>query len=160
MAKLTQYFKDRLRISLENACTTHKDGLGSRDGIWRLLIALGLLAVFGLQTLASDPKFSLSFFFAGFVAIYSGLIYKARNVMILILVGVVIGALVNTVFFAVLESFSKGECFGGMCLIVIGIVLFGWSSSLKRGDKPEGWEDTTEKTKQKARRRTSRKGGK
>ncbi len=144
----------RIRQSWKNSKEAHKKGLQTGEGRIRLLIAVVLLVLFSWQLVSTDMKLGLSFVFAGSMAIYAGHIYKGEEVIGLVLGGVILASVIPTLFPVISESFSNGDYIGIAVLIVLGIVVWLWSDSLKKGEKPDERRATSRKsTRRNTRRR-------
>ena len=124
--------------SWNNNKIIHKKALKKSENILRFFIAIFLYSIISWALIHDDLKLGLSFLFAGAIAIYAGYIYKARQTMGLVLVGVALAStLIPTFFPGIKESFEKGDYIGMVVLILFGILFWYYSSQLKKGEIPE-----------------------
>jgi hypothetical protein len=85
----------------------------------------------------SNWKNGISLLFSGSTAIFSGVIYKGRNVMALVVAGVLIGATVLPVFLGAWNSISGGDTVGALITAAVGVFIWIYSATLKSGNIPE-----------------------
>lgn len=153
---MRQFIKERAVKSWQNSLRSHRFYLKKDENKLRLAIAAGLFLYFFTYLLDTDWKLAVSFMFAGGMALYSGVVYKGREVMGFVLVGVVLAAtLPNVLVPGIRESFSQGNYVGTAILIGVGIYLFNSSSTLKKGSIPEDWTKR-EKPKRKQKRKRAK----
>jgi hypothetical protein len=154
IAALGQFIKELAIKSWQNSMESHRRNLKKRENQGRLAMGVLLFILFFLQLLDSDVKLAASFMFAGGMALYTGTIYKGREVMGFVLVGVVLAAtLPNMLIPGIRESFAQGNYIGMVVLIGLGIYIFYWSSTLKKGEIPSDW---AAQDKPKTRRRRAK----
>ena len=153
MDSLKRYLKKKGKESWRNSKRIHSVWLRKEEGWLRLGISILVLIFISWSLLDTDWKLGFSFIFAGSMAIYSGLIYKSRDVMILVLIGVILGTVVPTLIPSLWESYSNGDYIGAVFLLGLGIVIWLWSSTLKKGNIPQDWSEKRKVGKVKRRRR-------
>lgn len=148
---LWQTIQIRAKRSWQNSLKIHNKALTKSEGQLRLAIALILVALFSYALIPDNTKLGISFLFAGLMAIYAGYIYKGREVIGLVLVGVALAStLIPSFFPGIKESLNQGDYVGMIVLILFGVFFWYFSGQLKKGEVPEFGE-------RKPRKRTKRK---
>lgn len=123
-------------IVYENFNRRHRSKLGKKENILRFFISIFILYIFSKALLETDWRLGASFIFAGATAVWFGYIYRGRDVMGLVLVGVILGSLVSALAPDAWKALSSGDFIGAV--IVIGIMgyLYFASREFKRGRRP------------------------
>ena len=123
----------RIRLSWTNAKRTHSYWLKKSEGLILLLIALIIWLPLSQQLLSDDIKLGISFFIAGFMAIYSGAIYRDERVMGIVVVGVFLATIVPQLLFDAWTAFQFSDWISAIVLFGFAIYLWYWSGEMKRG---------------------------
>lgn len=146
--------KIRAKRSWGNNKKIHKRALKKSENRWRLFIAVLLYVIISWALIQDDIKLGLSFLFAGAIAIYAGHIYKDRQAMGLVLVGVALAStLIPSFFPSVKESFKQGDYIGMLILILFGIFFWYFSGQLKKGEIPDFGDKPDSKPRTRKRRK-------
>ena|GEM_PF-5726840 len=85
----------------------------------------------------SDIKLGLSFAFAGFMAIYTGVIYKGGHVIVFVIVGIILAMPVPPMVLEGLKLGIRGDWISAITLFILGLCLWILSSRLKKGESLE-----------------------
>ncbi len=117
----------------------HVKRLRRQENQIRLGIALVFYGLIVWAIIQDDVMLGLSFMLAGGIAIFTGAIYKSKEVMWLVLVGVAIGTVVPTLARDALDSYGNGDYVGAIILIVFAVFFWLLASSFKKGDPPNDW---------------------
>jgi len=133
---LIRFIKQRAKESWENSKRVHKKGFSTGEGKIRLVIAVFLLLPFSWQLFATEWKIGLSFLFAGSMAIYAGYIYKGREVLGYVLVGVALATVIPSLLPSISESYKNTDYIGMLILILVGVLIWYLSSQLRKGETP------------------------
>ena len=150
LPKLVRYLIRRVKRSYAPSREIHLISLRHKEGWLRLAIALALAAFISWQLLRYDLKTGILFSLSSCLAIYSGMIYKSRVAIFLVLIGAIMGALAFTVVpRLVLWWGGDWIVLGVYVLIMLSIWL--WSVWLKRVKVPKEWKE------EQAQKRTPRK---
>ena len=105
--------------SWHNNTNIHKKALKKDENKLRLGISVFLYMLLSWAIIQDYIKLGLSFIFAGATAIYAGYIYKGRQTMGLVLVGVALASMLIPTFFPAIEqSFKQGDYVGVLILIL------------------------------------------
>jgi len=150
---LTRKIKSIANRSWGNAKKTHQKGLKKDEGRIRLAIALLVLTLFSWALIPDDTKLGLSFLFAGVMAIYAGYIYKGREVMGLVIAGVILATIIPSLLPSISESYKNVDYIGMFILILFGVFIWYFSSRLKMGEIPTFEESKTTKRRSRNRRK-------
>jgi hypothetical protein len=124
-------------IIKDNFTKRHLKRLQKRENVVRLGISIFILYVLARALLESDLMLGISFIIAGLTAIWFGYVYKGRDVMILVLVGVVIGTFISILAPNAWGALSSGDFISAV--IVIGLIIYFYriSSDYKKGKRPK-----------------------
>ena len=133
---LIRFIKQRAKESWKHSKRVHKKGFSTDEGKIRLVIAIFLLLPFSWQLFATEWKIGLSFLFAGSMAIYAGYIYKGREVLGYVLVGVALATVIPSLLPGISESYKNTDYIGMLILILVGVLIWYLSSQLKKGEIP------------------------
>ena len=125
------------RIVYDNFNKRHRKKLQKGENILRLTISIFLLYVFSKALLETDWRLGISFIFAGLTAVWFGYVYRGREVIGLVLVGVIIGSLVTALAPDAWEAFSSGDFIGAAVIVGIMIYLYVVSREYKKGRRPK-----------------------
>jgi len=123
-------------IIYDNYNKRHRDKLRNSENILRLVIALFMLYILSKALLDADWRLGVSFIIAGLTAVWFGYIYRGREVMGLVLVGVIIGSLVTVLAPDAWQALSTGDFIGAVVIIGIMIYLYFISREYKKGKRP------------------------
>ena len=116
----------------------------------RLAIAIGLAAVIAWQLLRYDLKMGLSFTLSSFLAIYTGLIYKTRAAIALVLLAVFLGILAFSLIPYLLQSIENSDYMGMIEMLLIILFVWLWAQRLRDVEIPKDWQEAeVPKTKKK-----------
>jgi len=148
----TSQIKIRAKRSWENSKTIHRKALKKNEGKTRLVIAIVFLIVFSWALLQDNILLGLSFLYAGSVAIYAGYIYKGREVMGYVLIGVAIASVIPSLLPSISESYKNADYIGVLILILFGVFMWYISSRLKKGEASDFEESETRKRRPRKRR--------
>jgi hypothetical protein len=99
-----------------------------------------LAGVIAWQLLRNDLKMGISFSIASFLAIYSGIIYKSRAAIVLVIVGIIMGTLAFRLVPELQNRFASGDYVGLGIILFIMLVIWMWAQSLKEGEVPRDWK--------------------
>ena len=124
------------QIAYDNFNKRHRVRLRKRENILRLMISIFIFYIFSKALLDTDWRLGLSFIFASLTAIWYGYIYRGRDVMGLVFVGVVIGSLVTVLAPDAWRALSGGDFIGAAAIVGIMIYFYFTSRELKRGRRP------------------------
>lgn len=124
-------------IIYDNFNKRHRNRLGKGENMLRLIISIFILYIFSKTLLETDWKLGVSFIIAGLTAIWFGYIYRGRDVMGLVLVGVIIGTLVTALAPDAWKALSGGDFIGAVVIGSLMIYLYFKSRELKRGRRPK-----------------------
>ena len=124
-------------IVYDNFNKRHRKKLQKGENVLRLTISIFILYVFSKALLETDWRLGISFIFAGLTAIWFGYIYRGREVMGLVLVGVIIGTLVTALAPDAWKAFSSGDFIGAAVIVGIMIYLYLISREYKKGRQPK-----------------------
>ena len=127
----------RMRLSWKNSKTTHSYWLRKSEGWTFLLIALIFWLPISWQLLIDDWKLGISFLIFGFIAIYSGAIYRDQRVMGIIVVGVCLATVVPQFLSDAWVAFNYGDWISSTVLLGFAIYFWYWSGEMKKGRIPE-----------------------
>jgi hypothetical protein len=125
------------KASFENAIKIHKYHLRKQSGWYNLIFAIIIYLAFAASLVSSDIKIGLSFIFSGFMALYTGVIYKGEHVMGYVLVGVILGTTVLPTLSEGWKSGIHGDWISAIVVFCLGVYLWVQSSRLKKGELPE-----------------------
>ena len=131
-----QKIKDFAKRSWENNKIVHKKALKKSEGRWCLFIALLVLIIFSWVLIPDAPSLGLSFLFAGSMAIYAGYIYKGEHVMGYVLAGVILATIIPSLLPSISDSYKNADYIGMIILLFLGILIWYYSSRLKKGEIP------------------------
>lgn len=123
-------------IIYDNYNKRHRNKLQKGENVLRLIIALFILYILSKALLGTDWRLGVSFVIAGLTAVWFGYIYRGREVMGLVLVGVIIGTLVTALAPDAWQALSSGDFIGVAVIISIMIYLYFTSREYKRGRRP------------------------
>jgi hypothetical protein len=143
------FFVRRLKQSWENARRVHLSRLRTDEGRIRLGIAILLYVLLSWAIVQDDLRLGFSFVFAGFIAIYTGVIYKRRDSFAYVIGGVILATAVLPTFLDAWKAIKNGEWIGAIIVFCLGILLWFWSSRMKAGEPPviEGRRIPTRRTR-------------
>jgi len=129
---------DRFLVNLgwANSKRTHSSRLTTKEGRSRLAIALLLYLVLSWVLIQDERRLGLSSVFAGFVAIYSGVIYKRQEAFAYVVGGVLLATAVIPTLTDAYETFKNGEWLGAVIILALGVLLWYWTSRMKAGEPP------------------------
>ncbi len=119
-----------------NYIKRHRSRLRNNENILRLFLAIFLLFIISRALLASDWRLGIFFIIAGTVAIWFGYIYRNRDVILLVLIGVVIGTIVTILAPDAWKAFKAGDYIGAAVIIGIMAYFYLKSRGLKKGKRP------------------------
>ncbi|MFC1951054.1 hypothetical protein ACFLXN_01425 [Chloroflexota bacterium] len=160
LPKLVRYLLRRLKGSFVRSRQIHRISLKRKEGWLRLAIAVALAGLIAWQLLRTEFKTGITFCLSSSLAIYSGLIYKSRAAIVLVLVGAMLGVLAFSLVPYLQKSVGSGDYIGVGVVLVVMLSIWLWSSRLKKADIPDDWKEpevpqkTTNKTPNKAPVRT------
>lgn len=126
----------RLRISIRNSKKIHSYWLRRNEGLVRLVIALLIYIILLPSLFGTSILLGLSFLFSGFIAIFTGVIYKGRDVMAYVLGGVLLGMTVLPTLFGAWDAVQEGDWIGAIIVFFLGVFLWLWSTRMKAGKPP------------------------
>ena len=125
-----------MRVVVKNFNQRHRIQLREHENILRLFISIFILYIFSRALLETNLWLGLSFILAGCTAIWYGYVYRRREVMYLVLVGVIIGTLVTLLAPNTWQALSTGDIFSFIVILGLMIYLFRLSSKYKKGKYP------------------------
>jgi len=125
------------RIVYDNFNKRHRKRLQKGENVLRLIISIFILYVFSKALLETDWRLGVSFIFTGLTAMWFGYVYRGREVMGLVLVGVIIGTLVTALAPDAWKAFSSGDLIGAAVIVGIMIYLYLISREYKKGRQPK-----------------------
>ncbi len=150
LPKLARYLAKRAKESLLRARHIHRISLRHKEAKIRLAIAIGLAAVIAWQLLRYDLKMGLSFTLSSFLAIYTGLIYKTRAAIALVLLAVFLGILAFSLIPYLLQSIENSDYMGMIAMLLIILFVWLWAQRLRDVEIPKDWQEAeVPKTKNK-----------
>ena len=141
MPKIIRFLIRRIKRSLQRSRQLHSISLRRKEGWLRLAIALALAALISWQLMRSDIKTGTAFTFSCFMAIYSGLIYKSRAAIILVLVAVFLGVLAFSLIAYLKSSIRSGDYIGMGVVLLVMVSIWLWSVKLKWAEVPKEWQE-------------------
>jgi len=103
-------------------------------------VAVGLAGVIAWQLLRYDLKMGISFSIASSLAIYSGIIYKSRAAIVLVIVGIILGTLAFQLVPELRNRIENGDYMGLGVILFVMLVIWIWSQNLKEGVVPRDWK--------------------
>ncbi len=137
LAWIWQRIQVRVTRSWYNNKLVHKRALKKSENVLRLGIAVLLYVMVSWAIVQDDVRLGLSFVFAGALAIYAGHIYKGRQTMGLVLIGVAIAStLIPSFFPSIKDAFKQGDYIGMLVFILFGLFFWYYSGQLKKGEIP------------------------
>ena len=153
--KLARYLARRIKKSFLRSRQIHRISLKRKEGWIRLAIALALAMVIAGQLMRSDVKIGTAFTFSCFMAIYSGLIYKSRAAIVLVLVAVILGVMAFSLVPYLKESIDNGDYIGTGVVLLVMVAIWLWSVKLKWAEVPKEWQEPelSPKTNQRQRKK-------
>jgi len=146
---IKDFFMRHIKQSWENAKRVHHSRLRTDEGRFRLGIAILLYVLSSWAILQDDLKLGFSFIFAGFIAIYTGVIYKRRDSFAYVIGGVILATVVIPTLLDAWKAIKNGEWIGAIIVFCLGVLLWYWSSRMKAGEPPiiEGRRMSTRRTR-------------
>lgn len=160
LTTIKEFLIRRIKQSWKNAKRVHSSRLRTDEGRLRLGIAILIYLLLSWALLQDDLKLGLSFVFAGFIAIYTGVIYKRRDSFAYVIGGVILATAVIPTFLDAWKAIKNGEWIGAIIVFCLGVLLWYWSSRMKAGEPLDLSIDRRPKRKRKTRtphqRRSSR----
>ena len=139
--KLVRYLAKRTKESLVRARHIHRISLKHKEARVKLVIAIGLTTVIAWQLLRYDLKMGLSFALSSFLAIYSGLIYKTRAAIALVLLAVFLGILAFSLIPYLLRSIENSDYMGMIAMLLIILFVWLWAQRLRDVEIPKNWRE-------------------
>lgn len=133
---MKEFLIRRIKQSWDNAKRVHSSRLRTDEGRIRLGIAVLLYVLLSWSILQSDLKLGLSFLFAGFIAIYTGVIYKRRDSFAYVIGGVILATAAIPTFLDAWKAIKNGEWIGAIIVFCLAVLLWYWSSRMKAGEPP------------------------
>lgn len=147
LPKLARYLVRRAKESYPRARYIHGIALKHKEARIRLAIAIGLAAVIAWQLLRYDLKIGLSFTLSSFLAIYSGLIYKTRAAIALVLLAAFLGALAFSLLPRLLRSIENSDYVGMIAMLLIILFVWLWAQRLRDVEIPKEWRKEEEEAR-------------
>ena len=144
LPKLVRYLARRAKESFVRARHIHSIALKHKEAKIRLAIAIGLATVIAWQLLRYDLKMGLSFTLSSFLAIYSGLIYKTRAAIALVLLAVFLGVLAFSLLPRLLQSIENSDYMGMIAMLLIILFVWLWAQRLRDVEIPKEWKKEEE----------------
>jgi len=124
------------QLTYSNFNKRHRDKLRKGRNIVQLAISIFILYFLSKALLETDWRLGFSLILAGLTAIWFGYIYRGREVMGLVLVGVIIGSLVTALAPNAWQALSSGDFIGGAVIIFLMVFLYFMSREYKKGRRP------------------------
>jgi len=150
LPKLTRYLTKRAQESFVRARQIHGIALKHKEAKIRLATAIALAAVIAWQLYRYDLKMvGLSFTLSSFLAIYSGLIYKTRAAIVLVLLAVFLGVLAFSLMPYLLRSIENSDYMGMIAMLLIILFVWLWAQRLRDVELPKDWKQAEVPKKQK-----------
>ena len=125
------------QIALANYGKRHRDKLREPENVIRLLISVFIMYIIAWSLLETDRRLGFSFIVAGITAIWFGYVYRGREVMGLVLVGVIVGTLVTLLAPSAWKAFSSGDIAGAVIILALISFFYYISSQYKKGKHPK-----------------------
>ena len=122
--------------SFNNAIKVHKRYLRKSNGLYILLFSGLIYFILSYALIKSDIKIGISFIFSGFIAIFTGAIYKYDNAIGYVLGGCALATVILPTFLGAWESFQGGDWIGALIVFGLGIILWIYSNRMKSGKPP------------------------
>ncbi len=124
-------------IIKDNYNKRHRKRLQKSENVIRLGISIFILYAFSRALLESDWRLGISFIIAGLTAIWFGYIYRGRDVMVLVFIGVVIGTFITVLTPNAWSAFSSGDIIS--VIIIVGLIMYFYklSNEYKKGKRPK-----------------------
>jgi len=136
LMSIKEFLVRRIKQSWKNAKKVHSSRLRKDEGRIRLVIAVVLYVLLSWALLQDDLKLGLSFLFAGFIAIYTGVIYKRQDSFAYVIGGVLLATAVLPTFLDAWKVIKNGEWIGAIIVFGLGVLLWYWSNRMKAGEPP------------------------
>jgi len=134
LAKALRWILTELaQIIYDNYNERHRSKLRKGENLLRLGISIFILFFISKALLETDWRLGLSFIVAGLTAIWFGYIYRGREVMGLVLIGVIIGSLVTLLAPDAWQAFSSGDFVGGAIIVFLMAFFYFISREYKKG---------------------------
>lgn len=133
---MKEWLIDRLNRSIRNSLRIHNYWLRRSEGLVRLGIASLIYFLLLSSLFSTSTLLGLSFLFSGFIAIFTGVIYKSRDAMSYVLGGVLLGTTVLPTLLGAWEATKEGDWIGALIVFALGIFLWLQSSRMKGGNSP------------------------
>ncbi len=131
-----QVIRRIISIIYQNFNKRHRPKLGDGENIFRLFISLFLLYFVSRALLETDWRLGISFIFAGLTAIWFGYVYRGREVIGLVLVGVIVASIVTILAPDAWKALSTGDFIGAAVIVVLMIYFYLQSREYKKGRRP------------------------
>jgi len=147
LPKLIRYLAKRAKKSYPRARYIHGIALKHKEAKIRLAIAITLTVIIDWQLLRYDLKIGLSFTLSSFLAIYSGLIYKTRAAIVLVLLAGFLGALAFSLLPRLLRSIENSDYMGMIAMLLIILFVWLWAQRLRDVEIPKEWRKEEEESK-------------
>ena len=141
LPKLARYLAKRAKESFVRAHHVHRISLKHKEAKVRLAIAIVLTTIIAWQLLRYDLKMGLSFTLSSFLAIYSGLIYKTRAAIALVLLAVFLGILAFSLIPYLLQSIENSDYMGMIAMLLIILFVWLWAQRLRDVEIPKNWRE-------------------
>ena len=139
--KLIRYLARRVKKGFFRSRHIHHISLKHKEAWLRLAIALSLATLIAWQLLRQDLKMGIAFSFSSFLAIYSGLIYKSRVAILLVLVGAMLGVLAFSLVPYLLQSIDNSDYMGMAVVLLVMVVIWAWATKMKWVEVPKEWQE-------------------
>lgn len=123
--------------SIANYKKRHSAKLQSPENRLRLGIAFVLIPMIASSLLQTDWRLGLSFVTAGATAIWFGYVYKGRDVIGLVLVGVIIGTIPGILFPDAVNVAQTGDIMGAVIILAFGVFFYYLADQYKKGKRPK-----------------------
>ena len=137
LAKALKWVSIKLAvITYGNYKKRHRSKLRKGENLLRLGISIFILYFISKALLETDWRLGLSFIVAGLTAIWFGYIYRGREVMGLVLIGVIIGSLVTLLAPDAWQAFSSGDFIGFAFIVFLMFFFYYISREYKEGRRP------------------------
>lgn len=137
LAKALKWVSIKLAvITYDNYKKRHRSKLRKGENLLRLGISIFILYFISKALLETDWRLGLSFVVAGLTAIWFGYIYRGREVMGLVLIGVIIGSLVTLLAPDAWQAFSSGDFIGLAFIVFLMFFFYYISREYKKGRRP------------------------
>ena len=141
LPKLARYLARRAKESSVRARHIHSIALKHKEAKIRLAIAIALAVIIAWQLWRYDIKMGISFTISSFLAIYSGLIYKTRAAIVLVLLAVFLGVLAFSLLPRLLQSIENSDYMGMIAMLLIILFVWLWAQRLRDVEIPKDWKE-------------------